>query len=92
MDSGGAEMDFQAAQMDPGGAEVPKLGSKIHQVGVQNPSSWGPKSIKNQAWEGSGGHLDVKIDFLTILAPTWTPKPSQNGAKLGAKNLPKWIF
>ena len=31
--------------------------------------------------------INVEIDFFRILAPTWTPKPSQNGAKLGPSCL-----
>ena len=53
-----------------------------------------PKSIKNRSWG------DPKVDrffdrfldrllkrFGANLAPTWLPKPSQNGAKLGSKSM-----
>ena len=40
------------------------MGSKIQQVGLENPPSWGPKSTKlgskinkNQSWEGLGAIL-----------------------------------
>ena len=51
----------QALSVDDG--KIPKLGAKIHQVGSQNPPSWDQKSIKNESWEGSGGQLDMQIDF-----------------------------
>ena len=31
--------------------------------------------------------MHVKIDFFFILAPTWPPNPSQNGAKLDLKSI-----
>ena len=42
--------------------------SKIHQVGLQNPPSWSPKSKKNESWEGLGAIL--------------TPRGTQDATKL----------
>ena len=53
------------------------MGSKIHQVGSQNPLSWAPKSTKlgsqikkNQSWEDSGRVLGI----LAHLGPQDPPK------------------
>ena len=88
-------MDLEAAQMDPGGAEVPKLVAQIHQVGVQNPPSWGPKSRKiglGRPLGESWGHLGPK----TRPGPKNTPKPNFWGPSWGgvleAKIGPKSIF
>ena len=40
---------------------IEKLAPKINQVGVQNPESWGPKSIK----------IEAKIIFGGVLGPSW---------------------
>ena len=48
-------------KMEPSWDLRPKLGSKIHQLGVQNPSSWGPKTKKISLGRGLGedlGHQD----------------------------------
>ena len=53
-----------------------------------------PKSTKNRSWgDPKGDHflyrfLDRLLKrFGANLAPTWLPKPSQNGAKLGPKSM-----
>ena len=55
--------------------------------------SWRPKSTKNRSWgDPKGDHFfDWLLDrflerFGAILAPSWPPKPSQNGAKLAPKS------
>ena len=62
---------------------TPLLGAKLE-----------PKSIKNRSWGDPKGDrfFDRFLDrllkrFGANLAPTWLPKPSQNGAKLGSKSM-----
>ena len=49
------------------------LGPKIHQVGLQNPPSWGPKSRKislGRSLESSWGHLGRKRHTRSTKTPT----------------------
>ena len=51
-----------------------KLGAKIHQIGVQNPSTWGPKTIKIGLGRGLGEDL----------GPSWpqeAPRPLQRAPR-----------
>ncbi len=56
--------------------------------------SWTPKSIKNRSRGNLNGdhffdHFGDRLleQFGANLAPTWTPKPSKNGAKLAPKSM-----
>ena len=58
-------------KVSPRGLKSTKLGPKIHQVGLQNPPSWAPKSRKislGRTLEGSWGHP----------GPSWPPRPAQD--------------
>ena len=63
------------ASQDPVPLPKPtKLGPKIHQIGVQNPSSWGPKTIKINLGRGLGEDL----------GPSWpqeAPRPLQRAPR-----------
>ena len=63
------------ASQDPVPLPKPtKLGPKIHQIGVQNPSSWGPKTIKIDLGRGLG----------EVLGPSWPqegPRPLPRGSR-----------
>ena len=64
-----------SASQDPVPLPKPtKLGPKIHQIGVQNPSSWGPKTIKISLGRGLG----------EVLGPSWPqegPRPLPRGSR-----------
>ena len=82
-------------KVSPRGLKATKLGPKIHQVGLQNPPSWAPKSRKislGRTLEGSWGHLGPK----SRPRPKYTSKTNFWGPSWGpileAKNLPKSIF
>ena len=73
--------------------EAPKP-RKINSGPPSWEASWRPKSIKNPSRGHRNGdrffdHFGDRLlkRFGANLAPTWLPKPSQNGAKLGPKSM-----
>ena len=58
-------------KVSPRGLKSTKLGLKLHQVRLQNPPSWAPKSRKislERTLEGSWGHP----------GPSWPPRSAQD--------------
>ena len=75
----------------------PQEAQKPRKINSGAPSwepSWRPKSIKNPSRGHRNGnrffdHFGDRLGerFGANLAPTWLPKPSQNGAKLASKSM-----